>query len=168
MLMSAPDATTGIRPYSRDWAQRHFPGYRVLLALEGAALQGDALELAWRCCRPLTRRLDILLTRPRLAPTVLLGGLLTRLERSGVDYRLTSAMGALAEEVEAYLQRFVGIQTLVLEQPATLPEATLNRLRSTGLQLITLSAAESGGELPDHRMSAQGADPHCRDWRSLI
>ena len=136
MPIAAPVEST--QPYSRRWAQHYHPGFRVLLALNGHDLNREILDKAFNCCRNLTDRLDVLVARPPLAPTFLLGGLLIRLEQSGIDYRLASSEGELGEEVLHYLHRFNGIRTIVLERHEALPERARYVLRGEGYQLISL------------------------------
>ena len=136
MPIAAPVEST--QPYSRRWAQHYHPGFRVLLALNGHDLNREILDKAFNCCRNLTDRLDVLVVRPPLAPTFLLGGLLIRLEQSGIDYRLASSEGELGEEVLHYLHRFNGIRTIVLERHEALPERARYVLRGEGYQLISL------------------------------
>ena len=86
---------------------------RVLLALDGQKLTPELQIVALKCCVHWTRRLDILLVNPPKAPTFLLGGLLLRLEHSGVDYRLESCEGEYSNAVLRYLQRFSGIGLVI-------------------------------------------------------
>lgn len=139
MAAGRPDVA---QPYSRRWAQHQQPGFRVLLALDGQELNRDLLDRALECCVKLTERLDVLLVRPPKAPTFLLGGLLMRLERHGVDYRLTSAEGTLGDEVLGYLRRFHGIRTVVLDRHDKLPIQTLAQLLRGDYRLITLAEHE--------------------------
>lgn len=139
MAAGRPDVA---QPYSRRWAQHQQPGFRVLLALDGQELNRDLLDRALECCVKLTERLDVLLVRPPKAPTFLLGGLLMRLERHGVDYRLTSAEGTLGDEVLGYLRRFQGIRTVVLDRHDKLPIQTLAQLLAGDYRLITLADTE--------------------------
>lgn len=94
--------------------QRRHARLRVLLALDGQSLTPDTQHVALRCCLHWTRRLDILLVNPPQAPTFLLGGLLLRLEHSGIDYRLDSREGDYCEEVTRYLQRHTGIGLVIV------------------------------------------------------
>jgi hypothetical protein len=139
MAAGRPDVA---QPYSRRWAQHQQPGFRVLLALDGQELNRDLLDRALECCVKLTERLDVLLVRPPKAPTFLLGGLLMRLERHGVDYRLTSAEGTLGDEVLGYLRRFHGIRTVVLDRHDKLPIQTLAQLLAGDYRLISLGETD--------------------------
>ena len=90
-----------------------FAPLRVLLALDGQRLTRDMQHVALRCCLHWTRRLDILLVNPPKAPTFMLGGLLLRLEHSGIDYRLESREEDYANAVLRYLQRFPGVGLVI-------------------------------------------------------
>lgn len=110
---------------------------RVLLALDGQDVPREVQHAALKCCVHWTRRLDILLVNPVKAPTFLLGGLLLRLEHSGIDYRLDSCEGGFGNEVVRYLQRFPGIGLVIVNampaveafigsHPPGLPDKNLN------------------------------------------
>lgn len=114
---------------------------RVLLALDGRALSRPLLTAALKQSIRLTDRLDILLLNPAKEPTSLLGSLLLRLEHSGIDYRLASMEGNLAEEVERYLHRFPGVSVVLVGSLQPLEEALgekLQRLRRQGHRFIGL------------------------------
>jgi hypothetical protein len=100
----------------RHSAKLPYPKFRVLLALDANRLSAEALLTSVPGIHRLTDRVDILVVNPDRPPTALLGGLLARLERWGVDYRLTSAEGVLEEEVAQYLRRFPGISTVVVDR----------------------------------------------------
>lgn len=128
-------------PCSKLRAKLPYAKFRVLLALDGAGLSRELLNAALPCCLRLTDRVDILVVNPPKATTFLLGGLLTRLERYGVDYRLTSAEGSLADEVVSYLRRFQGIKTVVVDklwQWEAVMGPALQVLRRDGYRFITL------------------------------
>jgi hypothetical protein len=133
--------------------------FRALLALDGRRLSRKALQTTVPCLHRLTDRLDILLVNPSKAPTFLLGGMLTRLERWGIDYRLTSTDGVLWEEVVRYLHRFPGISTVVLDRRGReegKPGPSVADLQRQGHRVIALSdAIQWGAELePPGRMRA--------------
>lgn len=114
---------------------------RVLLALDGRALSKSLMAAALRESIRLTDRLDILLLNPPKEPTTLLGILLLRLEHSGIDYRLASIEGRLAEEVDRYLQRFQGGTVVLVHSLPSLEEALgakLQSLRRQGHRFIGL------------------------------
>jgi hypothetical protein len=121
------------------------PTSRVLLALDGRRLTQELLAAALPCCHRLSDRLDILLVNPPQAPTFLLGRLLVQLERAGVDYRLTSMDDALGDAVRAYVRRFPGIDTIVVDRlgPWDIQRTpALAQLRRDGYRLIALADAE--------------------------
>lgn len=89
--------------------------YRVLLAVDGRHLTPEFQPGALKRCVQFCNRLDILLLNSPKSPTFLLGGLLLRLEHSGIDYRLTSGEGELGAEVMRYLQRFHSIDLVMVD-----------------------------------------------------
>lgn len=94
--------------------------YRVLLAADGRNLSPEFQPAALKRCVQFCNRLDILLLNSPKSPTFLLGGLLLRLEHSGIDYRLTSGEGELGAEVMRYLQRFHSIDLVMVDDTPTL------------------------------------------------
>ncbi len=134
---------------------------RALLALDGHRLTPEVQMAALKRCVQLTSRLDILLVNPPKAPTFLLGGLLLRLEHSGVDYRLTSCEGELGNEIAHYLRRFQGIGLVIVDGLPSLEQFPgLNRLDldRAGHRFISLSEPDwpPGGE--------SGAHPPALAW----
>ncbi len=93
---------------------------RVLLVLDGQRLTVELQMLALKRCVHLANRLDILLVNSPQAATFLLGGLLLRLEHSGIDYCLASAEGEPGVEAARYLQRFRSIELVIVDGPSTL------------------------------------------------
>ena len=135
MTMHGPSRAAGDRP------QRTYGKCRVLLALDGQRLTPAVLAAAVRECAQVTDRLDILLVNPPKAPTYLLGGLLLRLEHSGIDYRLASSEGSLDAEISRYLQRFQGITLVIVDHLPSLERvlgSVLPDLRRTGCHFVTL------------------------------
>lgn len=114
-MMPFPASAFGIR--------RELSKSGVLLALDGRHLTLEIQTAALKQCVQLTDRLDILLVNPTKAPTLMLGSLLLRLEHSGIDYRLASAVGNLGVEIVDYLLRFRGI-TLVVTDLSPSPDQT--------------------------------------------
>jgi hypothetical protein len=112
---------------------------RVLLALDGGRLAPGVSTAALAACVRLADRLDILLVNPPKAATSLLCGLLLRLEHSGIDYRLASVEGELADEVLSYLNRYHGIATVLVDTLAPLermPGAAMAQLRAKGIRFL--------------------------------
>jgi len=142
--MPGVDRMDTAQPNSRLGARHFLPGIRVLLALDGRRVSRDLLERALPCCRRLTKRLDVVVVQAPLAPTFLLGSLLIRLERHGIDYRLTSAEGGFGDAVLGYLRRFQGIRTVVLDRIEALPSQTLACLQDEGYRLIAMEPGAAG------------------------
>ncbi len=120
-------------PYSR---------FQVLLALDGNHLTPLLLSAALTHCVPLTDRLDILLVNPPKAPTSLLSVMLLRLEHSGIDYRLASTEGELGEQILEYLNRFLGITTVLVDRLTPLEQTigpSLEHLRTKGYRFVPIS-----------------------------
>lgn len=104
----------------------HSPGkQRALLVLDGRRLTVALQMAALKCCVQWAHRLDILLVNAPKAATFMLGGLLLRLEHSGIDYRLISAEGDPGNEATRYLQRNLGIELIVVDGPSTLEQCRL-------------------------------------------
>ena len=117
--------------------------YRVLLALDGSRLTHMLMTEALAMCVQLTDRLDILLANPPKPPTMLLRGLLLRLEHSGIDYRLASSEGDLGQEVQHYIGRHAGITLVLIENVQRLEAAMgarLAGLRAKGYRFLSLVA----------------------------
>jgi len=125
---------------------------RVLLALDGQQLTRELQIVALKCCVHWTRRLDILLINPPQAPTFLLGGLLLRLEHSGIDYRLDSREGEYGQEVTRYLQRYAGIGLVIvnalpaLEHYVSLHQPELDRKSARFISLAEPERLRKLGE----------------------
>lgn len=133
--------------------RRSHAKYRVLLALDGQSLTPELQHVALRCCLKWTRRLDILLVNPPKAPTFLLGGLLLRLEHSGVDYRLESSEGEFASVVLRYLQRFTGVGLVIVNALPVLDDHV------SGLRLDTSRIGQRFIDLADpERLRRLGED----------
>jgi len=92
------------------------PPKGILLALDGPRLQHLALPLALEICQSTSRRLDILLLNPPKPSTLMLSKFLLNLETAGVDYRLSSGEGDLADQLPLYLRRFNYIKCVLLDQ----------------------------------------------------
>jgi hypothetical protein len=117
----------------------------VLLALNGQGLTREILDAALRRCLLLNLRLDILVSDPPRPIASLLAVLLLQLEHSGVDYRIASTSGNLAEAVLRYLRRYRGPFTIIvdsLDQFAGLPEPGLKGLRDEGHRFVVLTEPE--------------------------
>ena len=118
----------------------------ILLALDGHCLERQAIPRALQFCRQTGKRLDILLVNPPKPATLMLGKLLQQLEREGIDYRLTSGEGDLAEEIPMYLHRFKYITFILLDcldKWEAILHPTLNALRREGYRVLTLLDHES-------------------------
>ncbi len=80
----------------------------------------------------------------------MLGKLLQQLEREGIDYRLSSGEGALADELPLYLRRFKYISYVVLncldKWDARL-HATLHTLSRDGYKVLTRLAHDNTAPL---------------------
>lgn len=123
-------------------AQHHaFRKLRCLLALDGARLTPEVLTAALKQCVQLTDQLDILLVNPPQAPTYMLGGLLLRLEHSGIDYRLVSREGNIGEEMIKYLHRHTSITLIIIDSLPALEQTmatNLHELRRNGYRFVSL------------------------------
>jgi hypothetical protein len=112
----------------------------ILLALDGLCLEQPALPHALELCRNNGNRLDILLLNAPKPVTLMLGKLLQQLEKEGIDYRLSSGEGALADELPVYLHRFKYISFVVLnclDKWDTRLHATLKTLSRDGYKVLT-------------------------------
>ncbi len=128
--------------------RRPHPHFQVLVALDGNHVTQALLDAVLACCTRLTSRVDILLVNSPKAPISMLKVLLLRLEHGGIDYRLASTDGVLADEVARYLRRFLGISTVLVASLAALqgePGQTLRRLREEGYQFIGLLDDQRAG-----------------------
>jgi hypothetical protein len=113
----------------------------ILLALDGHCLERQAIPRALQFCRQTGRRLDILLVNPPKPATLMLGKLLQQLEKEGIDYRLTSGEGNLAQEIPLYLHRFKNISFVLLDcldKWEDILHPTLDVLRLEGYKVLTL------------------------------
>lgn len=114
---------------------------RCLLALDGVALTPRIISAAETKCLNGASRVDILLINSPKAPEAVLHKLLISLEGMGVDYRLTTADGELADLVSQYLRRHKGITQVMIP---TLPalgnewEVKVADLRYQGYRFCTL------------------------------
>ena len=100
-----------------------------------------ALPLALQICRRHGSRLDILLLNSPKPATFVLGQFLQQLEAAGIDYRLSSGEGNLANELPLYLRRFRYISSVVLDcldKWETSHKPMLGALRQEGYQVLTL------------------------------
>lgn len=113
---------------------------RILLALDGRALDREMLARLPRCCVQLSPRLDILLVNPPREPMSCLAMLLLRLEHGGVDYHVASALGEVGAEILHYLTRHRGITAVVLAEPGHLDAESRGLIELKGHQIIFLSA----------------------------
>lgn len=113
----------------------------ILLALDGRCMDRPALPLALQLCKRSYKRLDILLLNPPRAATSMLWEFLQELEKEGIDYRLTSTEGELADELPLYIHRFRYISLVLLDcldkWEARL-HPTLDALRQEGYKVLTL------------------------------
>ncbi len=119
------DATLPRLPFSaasEGEATRGLRKQRVLLVLDGQNLTAELQMAALKRSVQWANRLDILLVNSPKSATFLLGGLLLRLEHSGIDYRLTSTEGDPGNEAARYLQRFRGIELVIVDAPSTLKQ----------------------------------------------
>jgi hypothetical protein len=114
-------------------------GQGVMLALDGLSLERAAMPHALELCRRNGKRLDILLLNAPKPATLMLGKLLLQLEQEGIDYRLSSGEGVLADELPVYLHRFKSISFVVLngldQCDAKLLE-TVNALSLNGYKVL--------------------------------
>jgi len=134
-------------PNPVKWA---FPANGLLLALDGRCLDRLALPIALRLCQRYGKRLDILLVNPPKPATLMLGKFLQELEEEGVDYRLTSTEGTLADELPLYVHRFDNISIVLLDcldKWETRLHSTLEVLRREGYRVLTLLDRESDAQL---------------------
>lgn len=112
----------------------------ILLALDGLCLEQPALPHVLHLCRSNGNRLDILLLNAPKPVTLMLGKLLLQLEKEGIDYRLSSGDGALADELPVYLHRFKYISFVLLnclDKWDTRLHATLHTLSRDGYKVLT-------------------------------
>jgi hypothetical protein len=124
------------------------PCHGMLLALDGRHLDRAFLPLAVQVCRPVGKRLDILLVNPLKPATLMLWPFLQELEREGIDYRLTSCEGELAEELTHYVHRFRHISCILLDRldaRHTGLHPALHALRQEGYEVLTLAACRTLG-----------------------
>jgi hypothetical protein len=138
-----------------------FSSNGMLLALDGRCLDRLALPRALQLCKRSGRRLDILLVNPPKPATWMLGQFLQKLEIDGIDYRLTSGEGNLADELPLYVHRFQYISFVLLDcldKWEAMLHPTLDALRREGYKVLTLldrendvlvSNAERGGQHDD-------------------
>jgi len=118
----------------------------ILLALDGHCLERQAIPRALQFCRQTGKRLDILLVNPPKPATLILGKLLQQLEKEGIDYRLTSGEGNLAEEIPLYLHRFQSITFVLLDcldKWEAILHPMLDTLRRDGFRVLTLLDREN-------------------------
>lgn len=124
-----------------------FSSHGMLLALDGRCMDRPALSLALQRCKRSGNRLDILLVNPPKAATLLLGKFLQELEKTGIDYRLTSTEGDLADELPLYVHRFRYISFVLLDCLDKWEERlhpTLDALRQEGYKVLSLLDQEHG------------------------
>ncbi len=117
----------------------------ILLALDGHCLERQVIPRALQYCRKHGKRLDILMVNPPKPATLMLGTLLLQLERDGIDYRLTSGEGDLADELLLYLHRFKYISFVLLDcldKWEAMLEPTLVALRLEGYRILALPGLE--------------------------
>lgn len=122
----------------------------VLLALDGLCLEQPALPDVLKLCRSNGNRLDILLLNAPKPVTLMLGKLLLQLEKEGIDYRLSSGEGALADELPLYLHRFKYISFVLLnclDKWDTRLHATLTALSQDGYKVLTRLAHDNAALL---------------------
>lgn len=112
----------------------------ILLALDGHCLVQPALPDVIQLCRTNGNHLDILLLNAPKPVTLMLGKLLRQLEKEGIDYRLSSGEGVLADELPVYLRRFKHISLVLLnclDKWDTRLHATLDTLIVDGYKVLT-------------------------------
>lgn len=122
------------------------PSNGMLLALDGRCLDRMALPLVLQICKRYGKRLDILLVNPPKPATLTLGKLLQQLEKEGIDYRLTSGEGSLADELPDYVHRFQYISFVLLDcldKWEAMLQPTLDALRQEGYTVLTLLDREN-------------------------
>jgi hypothetical protein len=113
----------------------------ILLALDGHRLERPALPLALDYCKRAGKRLDILLLNPPKPSTLMLGKFLRNLEMAGIDYRLSSGEGELADQLPHYLRRYKSIKFVLLDKLDKLDvklEMALAALRQNEYQIHAL------------------------------
>lgn len=113
----------------------------ILLALDGYRLERPALPLALDFCKRASRRLDILLLNPPKPSTLMLGKFLQNLETEGIDYRLSTGEGELADQLPLYLRRFKHISWVLLDHLEKLDlklHLTLDSLRQSEYRILAL------------------------------
>ena len=117
----------------------------MLLALDGRCLGLQAQSLMLHLCKSSGKRLDILLVNPPKPVTSMLGKFLQAMEKEGIDYRLSTGEGDLADEVLSYVHRFQHISYVLLDcleawEVALNP--ALNDLRQEGYKVLSLFDGE--------------------------
>jgi hypothetical protein len=118
----------------------------ILLALDGLCLVRPALPHALELCRNNGNRLDILLLNAPKPATLMLGKFLQQLEKEGIDYRLSSGEGNLADELLFYLHRVKYISCVLLDcldKWEAILHPTLDALRREGYKVLTLLNREN-------------------------
>lgn len=131
---------------ARNPLKSTFSSNGMLLALDGRCLDRLALPLALHLCKKSGKRLDILLLNPPKPATLMLGKFLQKLEIEGIDYRLTSGEGNLADELPLYVHRFQYISFVLLDcldKWESMLHPTLDALRQEGYKILTLLDHES-------------------------
>ena len=117
------------------------PAGRGLLVLDGDTLTPEVQRAAEACCERLVDRIDILLVNPPEAPVSRLHEMLFKLERAGIDYRLTCTRGRLVEQVAHYLKRFLGIRTVIVDSRLPGFDAELASLKRDGCRFVSLAGS---------------------------
>jgi hypothetical protein len=146
----------------------------MLLALDGRHLDRAFLPLAVQVCRPVGKRLDILLVNPPKPATLMLWPFLQELEREGIDYRLTSCEGELAEELTRYVHRFRHISCILLDRldaRHTGLHPALHALRQEGYEVLTLRRDDPlpiypGDHNDWHTPTSTGTMDSCPIWKA--
>lgn len=139
------DAAPSLRPAwaaAPGTAKSVGPGV-ALLALDGGRLKRETLPYVVQLCSQITRRMDILLASSPQEPLHILGKFLQKLEDAGIDYRLTSVEGSLAEEMVRYVQKRRQISVVLVgsdKEGSEQMDAAFGRLREMGYPVGVLTA----------------------------
>jgi hypothetical protein len=122
------------------WTSSSTPAkHHCLLALDGSQLAPEILLAAEASCIRMADRVDILLVNSPAMPISILHTLLIGLEQAGIDYRLSSAVGEMGEQITRHLRRFLGIKQVLVTSLSGL-ELAGARLRPTSLSGLAAAA----------------------------
>ena len=118
----------------------------ILLALEAQGLTDQILDMAFDRCSRQASRVHVLAANPSGSKLTMLHEFIGRLERQGIEYRLTATAGVLCAKVARYLQRNPGIKTVLTDQLGHWPEEemqAMQRLLGANHNIVSLAEAQA-------------------------